>query len=204
MEHQTINIEEIIAELRQEARLRDMADIESFDEVCCLGLNDGNSLEEFDRDELFREMELANGSFIFSPEVELDGKFKLIKRIIRKLTYFLMRQFAERLTEYNTHMIRSLNQIRNYIFYRYEADNTVEELKSLVVGDVTAKITAQASRIRVISNENMELKRQLAQYTELLKRYQFNAERTGKQIELMKIKIETIEEKYRLLSEQIK
>lgn len=102
MEHQTINIEEIIAELRQEARLKDMADIESFDEVCCLGLNDGNSLEEFDRDELFREMELANGSFIFSPEVELDGKFKLIKRIIRKLTYFLMRQFAERLTEYKS------------------------------------------------------------------------------------------------------
>ena len=151
MGRQTINVEEIIAELRQETRLKDMADIESFEEIDCLDLSDGSGLEEFNRDELLREMGLANGSYIISPEVELEGKCKFIKRIVRKFTYFLVRQFAERLTEYNTHMIRSLNQIRNYIFCRYEDDNAVGELKSLVVCDVTAKVTAQSSRISLIS-----------------------------------------------------
>jgi hypothetical protein len=203
MGRQTINVEEIIAELRQETRLKDMADIESFEEIDCLDLSDGSGLEEFNRDELLREMGLANGSYIISPEVELEGKCKFIKRIVRKFTYFLVRQFAERLTEYNTHMIRSLNQIRNYIFCRYEDDNAVGELKSLVVCDVTAKVTAQSSRIRLISKENMELRQQIAKCTGLLEEYRRNAERAGAQIELMQIKIETLEKKYRLLSQEI-
>ena len=100
-------------------------------------------------------------------------------------------------------MIRSLNQIRNYIFCRYEDDNAVGELKSLVVCDVTAKVTAQSSRIRLISKENMELRQQIAKCTGLLEEYRRNAERAGAQIELMQIKIETLEKKYRLLSQEI-
>ena len=106
----------------------DMADIESFEEVCCLDLSDVSGLEEFNRDELLCEIELANGSYIISPEVELEGKCKFIKRVVRKFTYFLVRQFAEKLTEYNTHMIRSLNQIRNYIFCTHEDGNAFEEV----------------------------------------------------------------------------
>lgn len=203
MERQTINIEEIIAELRQETRLKDMADIESFEEVCCLDLSDVSGLEEFNRDELLCEIELANGSYIISPEVELEGKCKFIKRVVRKFTYFLVRQFAEKLTEYNTHMIRSLNQIRNYIFCTHEDGNAFEELKSLVVCDVTTKITAQASRIRSISKENVELRQQISKCTVLLEEYQSNAEKVSAQIELMQIKMETLEKKYRLLSQEI-
>ena len=49
MGRQTINVEEIIAELRQETRLKDMADIESFEEIDCLDLSDGSGLEEIGR-----------------------------------------------------------------------------------------------------------------------------------------------------------
>jgi len=197
---QIINIEEIITELRQEARAKNMTDIESFDDVCCFGLKEDSDLESFNREELLYEMKLANQSFIVSPDIALTGKFQFIKRIIRKFNYFLIRQFAERATEYNRHIIRSMNQIRNYIFHRYEDDKNIEELKAIVAGEVTSKIAAQTSRIREISKENLELKQQILQCVNQSKSYQESLQQANAQIELLKIKLEIIENKYQYCS----
>jgi len=198
-QQQVINVEEIIAVLRQESKSNNMEDIEPFDDVCCFGFRENMNVEEFDQNELFLEMEAANECFIISPEFAIEGRFKFFKKIIRKFTYFIACHFSERLTEYNMHIVRSMNQIRNYIFHKYDDDHAVKELKTIVAGEVTSKITAQSNRIRELSKENKELKRVVEHCEDLLKNYQKDLETASTRIELLNVKLEIVEQKCQLL-----
>jgi len=206
MDNRVVDVEEIINELRREIKSRGMDDLADFDdfEDYSYSFSEETQLEEFNKDELYKEMELANATLVISPAVQLEGKGKFIKRVIRKLSYFVIRQLAASVTENNIHMVRALNQTRNYIFSRLAADKDVEEMKTIIISDLTSKITAQTSKIRQIAKENSELKQRLYSYTETAKAYEYDMKRANAEIDLLNIKLESLEQKYQLLLEQIK
>ena len=202
MSSQTINVEQIMRELKKEAESRGMSEIEGFDEAAPLELVYAQRGEPFDPDFLLNEMELANKSFAVNPDIAVEGRCRLMKRLIRKLSAFIVRQLAEDMTQYNIHIVRSMNQIRNYIVTRNSADKDVAELKSLISGDISWKIDAQSGRLRELSRENMELKKQLQELAEKGEKSSLALEKANAEIELLRVRSRLQTSQYGMLPGQ--
>ena len=192
MSNQRIDVEQIIHELRAEVNSRDLPEIAEFDEMASMEVDYAQKGEPFDPDFLLNEMELANRSFTIDSNIQIEGRLRLLKRLMRKLSFFIVRQLAESMTQYNIHIVRSMNQIRNYIIMRNSADKDVVLLKDLVSGDISWKIETQSSRIREISRENAELKKQLRKFAEAEEKNSLTLEKANAEIEVLKVKLRAV------------
>lgn len=201
MDSNTINIEKIMEEIRLEIRSKVFDEIEDFEDCAYFGINGIGAFEPFDRNEFIYELSTSSQKYVLPTSFPVEGNFKFIKRTVRKFTFFITRQLAEFLTEYNCHIIRTLNQVRNYIF---EHDRTDAEQKKCIseMADLISVLHSHSGKIRKISNENIMLRQKIALLENTSEECRNKTENLKEQMEILKERLEITERKYQMLNEK--
>lgn len=127
-----INIEEIMQEIRQNIKDKgyDKEPV-SFEEIeMPQGAVSGG--EGYQADVLLSELEYLNHNYYNQFHVPINGGNPfavLIKKVIRKLTRFLVVPLVEFQNQYNASSLRCMNQMKEYITELETYQSRVEELE---------------------------------------------------------------------------
>lgn len=93
------------------------------------------SQKSFDTNELDTQLNILNRIYIIQSEHEIHGKFKFIKKTIRKFLRFYIEPIVRTQNEYNMILVKVLNAIRSYIvtseFNKTKFDKLYERMNKL-------------------------------------------------------------------------
>lgn len=194
METAAVNISEIIADLRKEISERNYDPIPDFSDTLMTESEEDKSSEPFEMDFFLSETASANRTYYINPNVPVCGNFKLIKRVVRKFTYFIMQHLVNAQNEFNTHTIRCLNQIRNYVFSESEKLDLVKSIQETLDGDIAPQLNINARHMDKVREENFMLKNQVKEMENDIKGLNDENEKLLCRLEILEIKMKRLEE----------
>jgi len=198
MEQQKINVEEIMDELRKEIAAKDLQDIEDFEDVVGMDIYDEDHSEPFDLNMLLSEAELMNKSFWFDCNIPVCGKFKFIKKIVRKFGNFIVQHYVTQHNEYNEHVVRCINQLRNFIYSDAETRKKLDSVCNIVNGEIGLQIKAQSKRTASVLQDNYILKKDNERLLSELEEGKEKQKVYEQKLELLELKLETLSQKVQL------
>lgn len=158
MDSKTVNIEEIMQEIRQEIKDRHLTpDMLSFEDVPFQKPAETGA-EGWDSEQTRSALLYVNGQYAVQPYKELHGNplFVFLKKVIRKLTKFYIEPIVSEQNAFNANAVRLFNAIGKD---RENAGNAEEILHRLEVLELNQKLLSQ--RTEALQAENAALRKKL-------------------------------------------
>lgn len=121
----SLNIEDIMSEIRADIKEKGISgDMLSFADIPC-DANPRNPAQQYDSDQLRKNISYVSDYFALSTENELEGGAfsKLIKKIVRKLARFYVEPIADEQSALNANTAQALQQLELYIMDSQEQNN---------------------------------------------------------------------------------
>ncbi len=113
----SLNIEDIMSEIRADIREKGLTgDMLSFADIPC-DANPRHRAEQFDPDQLQKNVSYVSDHFKLNPENPLPGGglSRFFKKIIRKMTRFYVQPIAEDQSAWNANTAQAIQQLELYI-----------------------------------------------------------------------------------------
>ncbi|MDD6268606.1 MAG: hypothetical protein PUA84_00925 [Oscillospiraceae bacterium] len=113
----SLNIEDIMSEIRADIEEKGLSgDMLSFADIPC-DANPRNYAEQFDPDQLRKNVEYVSDCFVLNTENELTGgsASRFFKKVIRKLIRFYAEPVADEQSNINANTAEALQQVELYI-----------------------------------------------------------------------------------------
>lgn len=137
-----IDSSKIISEIRNELNNTAISDVLSFDsipmpsEVSYMGAE----IADFDLGDLMESNEYINKHYLvsvwhptWSARPVIGPIIVFFQRIMRKLMRFFVQPIVEDQNSFNMNCVRSMNQVRNYIYYDHDIINDkIELIRTLI------------------------------------------------------------------------
>lgn len=106
----------IMEELKKKVGQRSYPDdVEPFIQMDAADGQCGQDDHEFYMPYLEHNMKFLNEHYYIDYHAPITGKFKNVKRIIKRLYRFHLEPISDRQNDYNTETVYALNQVRNFI-----------------------------------------------------------------------------------------
>ncbi len=128
----SLNIEDIMSEIRADIKEKGLTgEMLSFADIPC-DANPGNRAEQYDPDQLHKNVSYISDNFHLETEYAVDGGFfsRLIKKAVRKLSRFYIVPIAEDQTGINANTAQAIQQLELYI-RDSQANSTVSLAKRI-------------------------------------------------------------------------
>lgn len=194
METTAVNISEIITDLRKEISEKNYAPIPDFSDTFTTELEEKKNSEPFELDFFLSETICANNTYYINPNVPVCGKFKPIKRVIRKFAYFIVQHLVNAQNEFNIHNIRCINQLRNFVFNESEKLDLLKSVKETIDGDIAPQLNINARHVDTLREENFMLKNQVKKMENGIKDLSDENEKLLCRLEILELKMKRLEE----------
>lgn len=128
----SLNIEDIMSEIRADIKEKGLTgDMLSFADIPC-DANPGNRAEQYDPDQLHKNVSYISDNFHLETEHPVDGGLfsRLIKKVVRKLSRFYIAPIAQDQTGLNANTAQAIQQLELYI-RDSQANSTVSLAKRI-------------------------------------------------------------------------
>ncbi len=194
MNNMEVDVKEIMKELKQQAKAKKLEqDVLNFDEMgVSVSTESLQYAEPYNRDEFIRELTEVNAHYWIDSDVDIGNVRGLkgkIKKVIKKLTGFIIIPLVERQNEYNTVSVRAFNQIRNYMLTHDNVDKKVEELQGVLEKEVLKSMELYSSNYIKMATRYETVESALKVYEKKAKEDQYTIAILEKRIELLEEQI---------------
>lgn len=153
-----INVENIILDLKAKAREKAYKQpLKSFDEIVLFESNENFHNEPFDIDFMLKSVLKANECYYIEPEIPIAGRKSFIKKIVKKLIGFYIKPIVIKNNEFNTYAIRSINQLRNYIYENYEYYELMKKIDFTVNTELKKSYEITNNKIDILNRKIQQL-----------------------------------------------
>jgi predicted ribosome quality control (RQC) complex YloA/Tae2 family protein len=148
-------ISNILEILRERVATRKYSAIAlNFDEVVVVGRITEYSGERFSRERFLAALAQAYAASYIDVDFPLQGNLKFIKRVLRKLTYFMFKRLFNEQNMFNTLVCDVFSQMRNFV--SEEAARHDSDFEPLLF-DMRKKLERQSREIAELRRELREL-----------------------------------------------
>ncbi len=128
----SLNIEDIMSEIRADIKEKGLTgDMLSFADIPC-DANPGNRAEQYDPDQLRKNVSFISDYFRLDTEQPVSGNFlsRLFKKAVRKMSRFYIVPIADEQTAVNANTAQAIQQLELYI-QDSQANSTVSLAKRI-------------------------------------------------------------------------
>lgn len=158
-----VNVETIMNEIRQKIKEEGLNAVKlPFEDIPPKSGDLGSDIGDYNIDNLINSCTYMNNHFEVSIWHQLYFSRPFFRsvitfgiKVIRRLTRFFIQPIVEDQNNFNMHVTRSMNQIRNYLIQK---DNFIEESDKLI-DNILVKQAQLSDRLARLEKENVELRR---------------------------------------------
>lgn len=205
-----INIEKIMAEIRKTIQYKNYTKLPvNFEDIEVIS-NGEYDIYKYDQNNLLKHIDKINTEYMIQPYKVIKSRSGIlgriiifIKKVFRKSIKFYIEPIVEEQNEFNANMVRTINEIRNYIMLNKRTDENIDFKLSELKLDINKSIEKplllyNESNIK-IREDNIKLKEKIHQLEKEIKLQQEENSYFKQKIKLLTVNNEVLEKELYLI-----